>query len=979
MQLLGVLLFALAGGISAQTPRILYVGDSWTYYPWANQSPPALRSVLARPEIGLEEYIEDGSIALLQPTAAGWDAEGPLEQIRQKLADNPTIDIVHLSLGGNDVNLGLGGNFSGEHIASMNGTTTAHIENIINFIHAQRPDIRVAICGYDYLNITEGVRYNAFTVVTSMETPTATAYLLYGLSALTAQDVLNNQNAVNDVFIDLEQRKLNLSQSLNRTRYIHNFGLMQAVYGIPSLSVPPTAPANLPVGWSSGFSNFPAGNRDLFSPRQAMDGSTDLDPIHLSDAAYVRLMENAVAQVYYNWLKDSEAPQVASIEVSGKKDAGTGSIEFDVQFTEAVSGVDATDFAVVATGVTDAAIESVTGSGASYLVRVGFTGDLGTIRLDVVDDDTIYDAVWNPLGKKNLIHAPGDGDFSNGAVAVVGGPPEGEDPVEGEPVCVAPARTPRVLVVGDSWAAGVYLSGALDEVFDEYGLTQVGVEGLDTALGGSKAAQWSTSLWRGKITQELLDYPTVDTIHLIIGGNDVLGHIKETDVYEGIGAALREGWWDQLETDIQAVVDHCLLFPQIRRVVLADYDYVNKTTAQVLYSLTGSNADFGGMTQYEVNKAFIEVGERKLAIAQRTPGCEYVHNFGRMQSYFDTPSWAPAPGGPPNYAPYPGGDDALPMPDAAFDIVNVLGVNIPGDGIHPNTAAHKVMLRAAVEQAYYDLYAGELVCPEGAEEGIVEGLAEGTPEGTPEGTVEGVTEGSAEGTPEGTGEGTLEGLDEGAPEGSAEGITEGLPEGALEGILEGSPEGVTEGVTEGGSEGQLEGSAEGSVEGDEEGQVEGAPEGVAEGSVEGSLEGSLEGVAEGAPEGSGEGNPEGLAEGQIEGGGEGVNEGVEEGEPAPGHAADVNGDGRIGLSELLRLIQLYNFKDGFGCGIGEDGFELGSLVQNCPPHSSDYAAPHWLITLSELLRGVQLFNLVDYWPCPGSSEDGFCLGEKPGG
>ncbi len=1000
IRLLGCLLLVASAsiGASAQIPRILYVGDSWTYYPWANQSPPALRSVLARPEIGLGAYIEDGSIALIQPTAAGWDAEGPLEQIRQKLADNPTIDIVHLSLGGNDVNLGLGGNFSGEHIANMNSTTVAHIQNIIDFIHAQRPDIRVAICGYDYLNITEGVRYNAFTVVTSMETPTATAYLLYGLSALTAQDVLNNQNAVNDVFIDLEQRKLNLSQSLNRTRYIHNFGLMQAVYGIPSLSIPATAPANLPVGWSGGFSNFPAGNRDLFSPRQAMDGSTDLDPIHLSDAAYVRLMENAVSQVYYNWLKDSEAPQVTSIEVSGNKEVPTGTIEFAVTFSEAVTGVDATDFSVIATGVTGATIDSISGSGASYLVRVAFTGDLGTIRLDLIDDDTIYDAVWNPLGKKNLVHAPHDGDFSNGAVAVVGGSPEGEDPAEGEQVCQAPARTPRVLVVGDSWAAGVYLSGALDEVFDEYGLTHIGVEGANTALGGSKADQWASVEWRNKITTELQAHPTIDTIHLIIGGNDILGHIKDTDVYEGVGALLRTEWWNQIEEDVETVIDHCLAFPQIRKVVFADYDFLNKTTSQLLYSLTGSSVNYGGMTQFEVNKAFIEVGQRKLAVAQATPDCEYIHNFGRLQHYFDTPSWAPAPGGPPNYLPYPGGDNALPMPDAAFDIVNLLGVNIPGDGIHPSVAAHKVMLRAAVEQVYYNLYAGELICPEGSQEGTPEGSVEGTPEGTPEGSVEGTpegtpegsvegsVEGTPEGTPEGVAEGTVEGTPEGSEEGTSEGANEGSTEGTVEGATEGTVEGTPEGIAEGSPEGSAEGTPEGTVEGTPEGSVEGSPEGTPEGSTEGTAEGTSEGTNEGTPEGTSEGLAEGTVEGSVEGTPEGVAEGIEEGategspegNPFDGHAADVDGDGRIGLSELLRLIQLYNFKDGFGCGDGEDGFALGSLLQDCPPHSSDYTAPHWLITLSELLRAVQLFNLDGYWPCPGETEDGFCLGEKPG-
>jgi lysophospholipase L1-like esterase len=890
------LLGVFAAPLCAQVPRILYVGDSWTYYPWAEQDPPALRSVLARPEVGLGNYVEDGTIALLQPTAAGWDADGPKDAIRQKLEENPTIDIVHISLGGNDVNYGLQGNFSPEHIASMNGAAVDHIENIVDFIHSLRPDIRVAICGYDYLNITEGFTFNNFTVVQSIEDPTALAYLLYGLNAVTAADVLANQRKLNDVFVDLEQRKLDLSLARTRTRYIHNFGLMQAVFGIPSLSVPPNVAAT-PVGWSGNYSNFPGGNRDLFSPRVAMDGSSGLDPIHLSPGGYIRLMENAVAQVYYQWLKDSVAPVVEDIEVAATTEAGGGVVDFVVTFSEPVTGVDLSDFEIIANGVEDTELIGVSGGEGVYYVSVAYGEGLGTIRLDVVDDDTIYDAVFNPLGKKNLVHAPGDGDYRSGPSVLVGGVPEGENP-EGEQDCIAPPTTPRVLIVGDSWAAGVFLTAALDEVLDEFGLTHAGVVGDTTAIGGSKAEQWATSEWRAKITAKLVENPTIDSVHLIMGGNDVLARIKNTDVFEGVGALLRETWWAQIETAITTVVQHCLSFPQVKKVVIADYDYLNSFTAHFLDALSGGSNDFGGMSQYEVNQAFIEVGQLKKGLAQRTENCEYVHNFGLLQYHFRTPSWAARPGGPPLYLPYPGGDSALPMPDAAFDTFVLLDITLPGDGIHPSEEAHKVMLRNAVEQVYYALYAPELICPEGEGEGAVEGGEEGDTEGPEEG--------------------------EGAREG------EGISDGEVTSEGEAAPEG--------------EGAADGETSPDGEGFDEG--------------EGAIEG--EGSAEGEG---PEG----------EGTSEGANDGEddlPAR-HTADINGNGKLDLSELLRLIQLFNGK-GFGCGDEPDGYTLESESRDCPFHSSDYAEPRWILTLSELLRSVQLFNVGGYTICETGEEDGFC-------
>ncbi|MBI1318892.1 MAG: hypothetical protein GC168_08070 [Candidatus Hydrogenedens sp.] len=983
--LLGLLVLgAFAVPSFAETPRILYVGDSWTYYPWALQDPPALREVLARPEVGLGEYVEDGSIALLQPTAAGWDTPESKAAIAQKLTENPTIDTVHLSLGGNDVNLGLGGNFSPEHIADMNGTAVQHIANIIDFILAQRPDMRVAICGYDYLNIFEGIKFNGFGVVESIENPTAVAYALYGLSGATIIDAANNQNTINDIFIDLEQRKLNLAQGRDRVQYIHSFGVMQAFYGIPSLSIAPTAPSGLPVGLSGGYSNFPAGNRDLFSPRQALDGDAELDPIHLNPSGYTHLMENAVLQVYAGWLGDSTAPAVQSIAPSGAKAMEGGTVDFDVTFTEPVTGVDAGDFTVYAEGVADAQVASVSGNGANYVVTVTYGAGYGTLRLDLADNDSIYDAVWNPLGKTNLVSAAGDGNFAAGTpAAVTGANPEGEGSVEGVaegegsaegitpdgegaqegaaegegtsegggPVCVTPPKTKRVLIVGDSWTAGIWAVKAMDEVFDEYGLTHVGAEGSLTAQSGSRAAQWANdNTFKNYIFNSLAANPTIDTVHLVIGGNDILSRIKNTNVYSGLGALQREGWWNTIQNDIQTIVNYCLSFPQVQHVLINDYDYLNALTAKTVLGLLGQSYDFGGMSQEQVNNAFIEVGLRKLSIAQNTPGCEYVQNWGILQHHFQTPAGGALPGAAPGYTPYPGGFKAFPMPDAAFDPIVFGPLTFAGDGIHPNENAHKVMLCNAVDQFYYGWFAPEIVCTEEGEttvegEGIVDG--EGIAEG------EGVTEGAVEAEIVVEGEGASGGEIAVDGEGSVEG--EGSSEGTAGGEVSVDGEGSA------GGEVTLEGEGGHEAENSNEGEVnEGEPEGSAGGEVsEG--EGAPEGTAEAeSTEGEGGGEP---AEGEETAEGEGE---------TPGHSADTNHDGRIDLAELLRCIQLYNFREGFHCTAGEDGFGLGDGDrQGCGFHSLDFMEPRWIITLSELLRGVQLYNLGEIEKC-GTSEDGYC-------
>ncbi|MCL4218376.1 MAG: hypothetical protein KJ052_15420, partial [Candidatus Hydrogenedentes bacterium] len=107
---------------------------------------------------------------------------------------------------------------------------------------------------------------------------------------------------------------------------------------------------------------------------------------------------------------DNTAPEVSSVMLSTKKGL---MVNFIATFTEAVTGVDVTDFALTTTGaVTGAFVSAVSGSGAVYTVTIDTGTGNGTIRLDVIDDDTILDGVGNPLGGPGV----GNGGFTAGEV-----------------------------------------------------------------------------------------------------------------------------------------------------------------------------------------------------------------------------------------------------------------------------------------------------------------------------------------------------------------------------------------------------------------------------------------------------------------------------------------------------------------------------------------------------------------------------------
>ena len=86
------------------------------------------------------------------------------------------------------------------------------------------------------------------------------------------------------------------------------------------------------------------------------------------------------------------------------------SVTFIVTFSDSVTGVDVGDFTLTTTDISNASISEVSGSGSEYSVVVNTgTGD-GTIRLDVIDDDSIINAELDPLGTVGI----GNGDFSRG-------------------------------------------------------------------------------------------------------------------------------------------------------------------------------------------------------------------------------------------------------------------------------------------------------------------------------------------------------------------------------------------------------------------------------------------------------------------------------------------------------------------------------------------------------------------------------------
>lgn len=102
-------------------------------------------------------------------------------------------------------------------------------------------------------------------------------------------------------------------------------------------------------------------------------------------------------QVVYT--ADTTPPDVSSITRADSTPTSAASVQWTVDFTEAVTGVDAGDLALApAGGLAGASIAAVSGSGSSYVVTASTGTGSGTLGLDLVDNDTIADPAGNKLG-----------------------------------------------------------------------------------------------------------------------------------------------------------------------------------------------------------------------------------------------------------------------------------------------------------------------------------------------------------------------------------------------------------------------------------------------------------------------------------------------------------------------------------------------------------------------------------------------------
>lgn len=182
-----------------------------------------------------------------------------------------------------------------------------------------------------------------------------------------------------------------------------------------------------------------------------------------------------------DYTPDTLPPVVSSIVRADASPTSAATVNWTVTFSEAVSGVDSSDFALAVSGLTGSSIASVSGGPIVYTVTVNTGYGTGTLGLNLVDNDSIIDGASNPLGSAGA----GNGDFTGEVYSVDRPPPVSSFNIV-EPG--ANALTGRIYtkIAGQNISVDLVALDAANAVSTSFTGT-VAVELVDNSSGGACA------------------------------------------------------------------------------------------------------------------------------------------------------------------------------------------------------------------------------------------------------------------------------------------------------------------------------------------------------------------------------------------------------------------------------------------------------------------------------------------------------------
>jgi len=267
--------------------KVLLVGDSWAFFMGVDQT---INTVLNR--WGHSNYTYFTNLTLAENGAETDDFQTAAKQneIAAQLAANPSIEVVHLSIGGNDVLGDWNVSFTQEQTDSLKDAVFERLVDVIEFIKSARPGIRILWSGYMYPNFGE---------VIASAAPFSSTHPFYSTwSGMGFPDFLQLNQILNDFSDEIEAYTLQDPQ----LDFVKAPGLMQYTFGQNS------ALLIAPGGTYPPFTQpLPYGDPTYPSPRNSMrDYLLTKDCFHLSGAGYRDMISYHTQKFYHKFFMNDQ-------------------------------------------------------------------------------------------------------------------------------------------------------------------------------------------------------------------------------------------------------------------------------------------------------------------------------------------------------------------------------------------------------------------------------------------------------------------------------------------------------------------------------------------------------------------------------------------------------------------------------------------------------------------------------------------------
>jgi len=374
----------------AETPveRVLLMGDSWAAMMGTDNS---INTAFTRWGHSNFKFYTNAVLSENGTETVDFIQPSRLNEIQAQLLAKPTIDFVHVSLGGNDVLGQWNKNWSQAKTDSLLDSVSARLIYIFDFIKSVRPGIRILWSGYAYPNFGE---------IIGDQAPFQSSHPFYGTWNGMGQP---NFSEINGILNYYSTEMAAVAASDPQIDFVNATGLIQHVFGQATpLTIPPNA------SYPAFTAPLPLGYPDYPSPKNAMRNYVIFkDCFHLSPASFDEFVGYHTRKFYQKALMEDQF-----LLASGGSSDGSVSAQGLISPSLMVGNSNGDDYASILTfntttmpdtGVSAASIflrrESLTGTnpiGSSMMLKV-VGGNFGaSVNVEPSDFAAPGDANGNP-------------------------------------------------------------------------------------------------------------------------------------------------------------------------------------------------------------------------------------------------------------------------------------------------------------------------------------------------------------------------------------------------------------------------------------------------------------------------------------------------------------------------------------------------------------------------------------------------------